>query len=419
MAHPFVGIFELRHIKKPMAKSIYFTGQPVFTQILSCIPSSLIEQLGAKHQANHYCKRFMVRDHLISMLYACFFQCTSIRELITGLQANSSRLEHLGYKHTPRRSTLADANARRSPEFFADLYHSLYKLHFLPDSRKHEDRVFILDSTTISLFSSVMCGAGMARSNGKKKGGLKAHMMLDAEHDIPAFVWLSEAKHNDLAFMKKLHVPDNSFVIFDMGYTNYKNYKEWGIRGIKWITRQKSVAYVEVLAQHEVSVSSTSSGVLRDEKVRLGRPSNSRATPLIEARRILFKDPAQNREFQFITNDHCSLPETIAEMYKSRWQIELLFKRIKQRYPLKYFLGENANAIQIQVWCALLCDLLVKIIQSTVNKADKRMWAYSSIFGMIKHHLMTYIELIGFLKNPEKALINYKPPPSTNQLSLF
>ncbi|MFN8700292.1 MAG: IS4 family transposase [Flavobacteriales bacterium] len=400
-----------------MGKSTFFTGQPVFLQLLNLIPASLFDKVSSRHRADHYCKKFMARDHLVSMLYACFFQCTSIRELVTGLQANSSRLEHLGLKYTPRRSTLADANARRSPEFFADMYQELYKRYFLPDSRRCDDRLFIIDSTTISLFTSVMKGAGSPGANGKKKGGLKAHMMMDSEHDVPAIIDLTEARRCDLVFMQKLHVPDNSVVVFDMGYVNYKNFKEWGSRGIRWITRQKSLAYVEVLEQCSLSEVSINRGVLKDEKVRLGRPSNERVTPLIGARRIAFHDELKNRDFLFITNDFESSPEAIADLYKKRWQIELLFKRIKQRYPLKYFLGDNANAIQVQVWCALICDLLVKIIQNMVNRTLKKKWAYSSIFGMIKHHLMTYINLFEFLKNPERALINYKPPPS--QLSLF
>lgn len=104
------------------------------------------------------------------------------------------------------------------------------------------------------------------------------------------------------------------------------------------------------------------------------------------------------------------LPEQIAAIYKNRWQIELLFKRIKQRYPLRYFLGDNANAIQIQVWCMLICDLLVQTVLLQVNKAKKRIWSYANLAAMVKHHLMTYIALIPFLLDPEKSLLGYKPP---------
>ena len=130
-----------------------------------------------------------------------------------------------------------------------------------------------------------------------------------------------------------------------------------------------------------------------------------------------FFDNDKQRSFSFVTNDMESEPEVIAQLYKQRWQIELLFKRIKQRYPLKYFLGDNPNAIKIQIWTALLCDLLVKVIQTQINKVKKKAWAYASISSMIKHHLMTYINLKAFLLNPEKSLKYYRPP--TNQLDLF
>ncbi|QEC80617.1 transposase [Mucilaginibacter ginsenosidivorax] len=133
----------------------------------------------------------------------------------------------------------------------------------------------------------------------------------------------------------------------------------------------------------------------------------------MRARRVVFKDPATQKELAFITNEPTLAPEQIAALYKKRWQIELLFKRIKQRYPLRYFLGDNVNAIQIQVWSMLICDLLVQIVLSQVNKAGKRKWSYANLAAMVKHHLMTYINLMAFLFDPEKALLNYKPPEPT------
>jgi hypothetical protein len=119
-----------------MPKSSFFTGQPVLSQILSLIPRSLVNQLSSTHKTDHYCKKFKSNDHLVSMLFCAFHQCTSLRELITGLQANSYRLNHLGLLHTPRRSTLADANKRRSASFFEALFHGLFQFHYghLPDS---------------------------------------------------------------------------------------------------------------------------------------------------------------------------------------------------------------------------------------------------------------------------------------------
>lgn len=354
----------------------------------------------------------MAYDHLITMLYQGFFQCLSLRELITGLQANRNKLLHLGLLHTPRRSTLSDANSRRSADFFGALYHQLYQQLFsrLPDSRPLTKKLFIIDSTTIPLFADIMKGAGTAKSNGRKKGGIKAHTMIDAEHNLPCFTLLTEAKHHDLVFLQTLQVPPDSLVVFDKAYTNYKQFETWGKQGIKWVTRQKNDASLKVISEYPISPDSIEKGVITDQKVILGRASNRNKIPLIGARRITFKAQDNPKEFVFITNDFEMLPEQIAAIYKNRWQIELLFKRIKQRYPLRYFLGDNANAIQIQVWCMLICDLLVQTVLLQVNKAKKRIWSYANLAAMVKHHLMTYIALIPFLLDPEKSLLGYKPP---------
>jgi hypothetical protein len=361
----------------------------------------------------------MAYDHLVSMLYAGFFQVTSIRELITGLQANASRLNHLGLKNTPRKSTLSDANKRRSADFFKDLYHELYAMYFnLPDSRlSKEEKLFIIDSTTISLFSSIMQGAGTAKSNGKKKGGVKAHVMVDAQHDIPAFISITEAKEHDLVFLQQLHVPDNATVVMDKAYINYRQFKSWGKRNIKWVTRLKRDAFIQNVMELPLEEDQADKGVLRDRLVILGRPSNRCKTPMVKARIIEYFDAEKERTFSFITNDIFSQAFHICEVYRQRWQIELIFKRIKQRYPLKYFLGDNPNAIKIQVWTALLCDLLVKIIQKQVNALKARPWAYASISAMIKHHLMSYLKLHAFLINPENSLQTYHP--YSLQLKLF
>jgi hypothetical protein len=362
----------------------------------------------------------MAYDHLVTMLYAGFFQCTSLRELITGMQANATRLNHLGLKHTPRRSTLSDANKRRAAVFFSDLYHRLYEIHFgLPDSRPRQkaDRLFIIDSTTIGLFSEIMKGAGSYKDNGRKKGGVKAHMMIDAQHDIPAFIFITPGKEHDLVFLQKLHVPDNSTLVMDKAYINYKQFKAWDSRGIKWTTRLKRDAFIQSRKTLPVLKEEKSQGVISDHFVVLGRPSNARTTPIINARIVCYRDAQSDRTFSFLTNDLQISPLQVAQIYRRRWQIEMLFKRIKQRYPLKYFLGDNPNAIKIQVWAALLCDLLVKIVQRKVNQVKKVAWAYASLASMIKHHLMTYLDLISFLKHPERALIKYKPPDF--QLEIF
>ena len=169
----------------------------------------------------------------------------------------------------------------------------------------------------------------------------------------------------------------------------------------------------KVLEHRPVNNAQIARGVKKDRLIVLGHRHHSNH-PFVNARLIDFKDPESGKRFQFLTNNTKLSPATIAALYKKRWQIEILFKRFKQNYPLKYFLGDSENAIKIQIWCALICDLLIKIIKSLVA----RKWSFSNLASIIRIHLMTYIDLYSFLKSPEHAL-QTKPTHPPAQASLF
>jgi hypothetical protein len=404
-----------------MDKSTIFSGQPIFSQLLSFIPNYIVERLARKYDADRYCKKFDTRHHLVTMLFAVINQCTSIREVVTGLQVAGGKKGHFKMIHDVKRSTLSDANRRRPEALFGDLFHELYKLHYgYPDSRKinprapYEKRLFIIDSTTIRLFHDILQGVGQIPSNGKRKGGLKAHVMIKASEDTPCVVDLTKASANDRTFFKSISLPKGSIVTFDKGYANFRQFDGWTKNGVTWVSRILNEWIIKVEKEKPVSEDQQSKGVLADKWVIIGDPKRAKALK-IKARIIKFIDSEKDMIFEFVTNNRKFLPDKIADIYKQRWQIELLFKRIKQRYPLRYFLGDNENAIKIQVWCALIADLLVKIIKDRT----KRHWAYSNISGIIKMHLMTYVNLSAFLEYPEKALVNYKPPEPYIQLKLF
>ena len=347
------------------------------------------------------------------MLYATFHGCKSLREVVTGMMACSTRLNHLGINYMPRKSTLAEANANRTEKVFEDLYHMLYT-YFYPDSRlltKIEKRLFIFDSTTISLFSEVMKGSGKIPL-GKRKGGVKAHVLIKADEDVPRFVCITEAKENDNVFTPMLNLPKHSIVTFDRIYYGFKSLHKWSQNEVTWVTRMHSFIAYQVVKSKAISASQKEQGIVTDEHIIAG---GNKRKDKISARRIIYKDAVSGKELIFFTNNTRMKAITIANIYKMRWQIECLFKRLKQNYPLKYFLGDSANAIKIQIWCALITDLLIKIVKDKV----KRKWSFSNIAGMIRLHLMTYINLIKFLQNPEKSLINYKPPKDYYQPSLF
>jgi Domain of unknown function (DUF4372)/Transposase DDE domain len=396
-----------------MAKDTFFTGQPIFNQLLQLIPKHIVRDVVRQHQADRYYKRFKTYEHLVTMLYTGFHGCRSLREVTTGMMACTTRINHLGMNYMPRRSTLAEANANRKEQLFSDLYHRLYA-HFYPDSRlltKLEKRLFIFDSSTISLFSEVMKGSGQVPA-GKRKGGVKAHVLIKADEDVPRFVCLTAAKENDNIFTPMIHLPKDSIVTFDRIYYGFKPLINWTQAGVTWVTRMHTLIAYTVLRSKEIPLEQKQKGIIADEKIIAGR--RQRKDKML-ARRITYQDPVSGKKLIFFTNNTRMKAITIANIYKKRWQIECLFKRLKQNYPLKYFLGDSENAIKIQIWCALITDLLIKIVKDKV----KRKWSFSNIAAMIRLHLMTYIHLIKFLQNPEKTLFNYCPQISVYQQSLF
>ena len=405
-----------------MSKNTFFTGQPIFNQILSLIPRSIVVKLARQHKADRYCKKFRSYDHLITMLYCTLHQCSSLREVITGMQASASRLRHVGLLSTPRRSTLADANERRSALFFEDLYHLIYKRYYgdLPDSLKGKrliDKLFIIDSTIISLFSTVMKSTGSYGCNGKKKGGIKAHVLLRAKDNLPCFIRLTEGKHGDGAFLPYVALPAGSIVVMDRGYRNFQQFIQWSKQQITWVSRLHVRSVYKIIESRPVDSLQNKDGIQKDLLIELGNPKTAYINPVQKARLIVFYDAIHKRELQFITNNLKLDASIIADIYKKRWQIELLFKRVKQNFQLHFFLGDNENAIRIQLWCAFIADLLLKIIKDKVDK--KRKWSMSNLASLIRLHLGTYINLVKFLSNPEKTLLNYEPPDNKTQISLF
>ncbi|MBN8786021.1 MAG: IS4 family transposase [Terrimonas sp.] len=377
-----------------MNKSTFFTGQPIFTQLLRFIPRNVVSRIALDNKSDRYCKRFNTYEHLVTMLYAILNNCHSLREVITGMLAAEQRLSHLAVRYHPRRSTLSDANNRRSAKVFEDIYYTLFNRYagFLSDSRRG---IYIFDSTTISLFQEILRTGGMAPANGKRKGGIKVHTLLRSDQDVPCMIRFSQAAASDSPFLKHVHLPAGSIILFDRGYHDLSGFQQLTDSKVTWITRRRQPFKITVL--HDIAVKSSQKDIISDQKVSVGL----KAGHIVQARLITYRNSLSGECFQFLTNNFRMLPSTIADLYRKRWQIEILFKRMKQNYPLRYFLGDTANAIQIQIWCALIADFIINLIKKTI--AHK--WSFSNLCAMVRLHLMTYINLKVFLKAPEKALL--------------
>lgn len=396
-----------------MNKSKNFSGQPIISQVLKFIPTTIITRTAKKHMSDRYYKQFKTYDHLVTMIFATLSGSSSLREVSSIMLACEGKINHLGLSNYPKRSTLSDANKKRSSSVFADIYQSIYNQykHFLSDSNRRIVPVKdlkIVDSSTIGLFSDVLKGAGRNPLNGKKKGGIKMHTMINAREDVPCLVRFSSAATHDHTFLKDLDLKKGSFVVFDKGYVDYQQYHNWTLEDIYFVTRQKDNAVYQSLEEFPIG-EHIHTGVLKDERIEIVKDKQTFAL-----RRVAFYHAEQDRVYEFISNNFELPADKIAEIYKQRWQIETLFKRLKQNFPLKYFLGDNQNAIEIQIWVSLIISLIMLVIQ----RKAKRKWAFSNMMSVIRYHLMTYIDLFKFLKKPEGHWIDLNNI-NQKQLSLF
>ena len=382
-----------------------FPGQPVLSQILDVIPKSIIHAANRKHKANRYYKRLPVRVHLVSLLYGVFSYCNGLRELCEGLLACEGKLSHLGLDKAPARSTLSDANNNRSYQVFETIYYGLLKQYhsFISDSRLKGlsiRNLKIIDSTTIQLFTEILRGVGRNRLDGaRKKGGFKVHAMMDAFSGVTEFVRMTEAREHDQKFLYHLKLAPNSWIVFDKAYTNYRYFAKWTAQKVWFVSRERGKAVFHVT---KVMVDKTrkrnAKGVLKEQYVTVAVKQNGVEMERLKLRRITFLSE-DGKVYVYQTNNFTLPASQIATIYKNRWMIELLFKQIKQNFPLRYFWGESPNAIKMQVYCVLIAQLLMVVIRK--KAATKK--SFANMITVIRLHLSSYVELLAFIKDTYKA----------------
>lgn len=410
-----------------MGKGIKNPGQPVFTQIIKLMDKVKINSIATEMKANRYTKRLDAYTHLVIMLFAVLSHFESLREVVIGFLTSATRLNHFGLDYMVRRSTLADANKRRPSAVFAAVYDALWKRYsgFLSDSRHIKDHgkdLYIMDSTTISLFTDILKCCGRHPKNGKKKGGIKAHTVIKATADVPVMSCLTAAAVHDRKVMSIAErLPTGSYLTADKGYVDYEEWQQLTDKGIFYITRLKKNANFTVIESHDVSAFKEQ-GIISDEiievsykkdhkrpmteeelKHRRGRRPKSGIVWMQEwhrgthrCRRVTKYADNKKNTISFVTNDMESPADVICDLYRRRWQIETLYKRLKGNFPLKYFLGDNVNAIEIQVWVTLIAWLLIEVI----HHGTKRKWSFSNMITALRIILDSYIGVYDFLDDP-------------------
>jgi len=398
-------------------------GQPIFKQIVNILPKEKFDVLVQKYNSNRYYKTFSSWDQLVTMLFGILSRCDSMNEVCDSMQALQGKLNYFGMDSSPAKSTAGDGLRNRSNELFRDYYFALLD-HFTPllsVSRIKDvsfDKFFIFDSTTIRLFSDIMKGVGRnPKNDGKKKGGLKVHMMIDAHSNTAKFVKISEAKLHDKNFLKYLILPPHSMIVFDKAYNHYSQFAQWTRESVNFVCRLKSNAVYEVQdVKFEKTLTDEEYGVMKEEHIHMKYKVGKNQKTLC-LRKVTYKDE-KGRIYEFITNNFEISNEEVAFLYKKRWDIELLFKKLKQNFQLHYFYSETENGIRTQVWCTLIAHLLLTVLK-VITKTQK---AFSTIAALIRIYLISHLDMYWVIENcrrtyVKKNKIRNKSP--TIQLSLF
>jgi hypothetical protein len=333
-------------------------GKAVFAQLLAQVPFSHFEHLVDVYQANKGIRHFSAWKQFLCLMYAQLTRRSGLRDLVACLNAQRSRLYHIGLRGPVTRSTLADANERRDYRLFEALGQRLIAsaLTLYEDADLGlglSGPVYALDSTTIDLCLSLFPWADFRQT----KAAIKAHVLLDLRAAIPVFVSLTSGKVHDVKILDQLTLPTGSLLVADRAYLDFKRLYRLNSLSVGFVLRTKANTLTQVCGHRPIL---DQPGVVSDQMVMLVTPLSLVGYP-DPLRRVVFVDPESAKELVFLTNRFDLAATTIARLYKHRWQIELFFKWLKQNLAVKHFFGNSVNAVKSQIWCAICAYLVVLI----------------------------------------------------------
>jgi hypothetical protein len=372
-------------------------GCSIFSQILQLIPRDRFEAAVSRHQAERHARGFSSWGQFVAMLFCQLAQAKSLREITEGLRSSEGKLKHLGLPEAPKRSTLAYANSHRPWQLMETVFH-----HLFADCRKRlgaakassqlglPSKLLSLDATVIDLCAEVFDWAQFRTT----KGAVKVHLLLDHDGYLPCYAVITEGKVHEIQVARKLRLERGAMLVFDRGYTDYEWFRQLTEQGVHFVTRLKdNAAYVVAEGRP-----AQGEGVQADEVICLEQ--QARREQYLFLRRVRYWDRENERELVFLTN-HLELEAaTVAAVYKQRWQIELLFKALKQNLRVKTFVGTTANALKTQIWTALIALLLVKLLQLLASHR----WSLSGLVALLRQQLFVYRDLWLWLQRP------FEPP---------
>lgn len=376
--------------------------ETIFGELLKLVPRYQFEKAVKQYQGDRYVKSYTTWHQFITILFSQIKQKDSIRDIVTGLEANESRWYHLGLTGI-HRSTFSDANNKRSFQIFEELfYHLLSRCKDLtPKHRfKFKNELYSIDASVIDLCLSVFPWAKFR----KTKGAIKMHCLYDHSGALPSFVTITDGKKHDVTVAKDVGFPlsPDSIVSIDRAYIDFKWLNSLDEKRVWFVTRAKSNIDYVVTGQHPVS----GKGVRKDQTILLAGPRTKHHYPK-ELRMIEFYDEENKKHLTFLTNNMKLAASTIAAIYKSRWQIELFFKWIKQNLKIKSFLGTSKNAVMTQIWVAMSYYLLLTYIKYQTKYTHSLL----TLSRLIRETLFERKNLIDILTLKPERILSVRDEP--------
>ena len=383
----------------------------LFSQIVSKFDRYRFKQLVTKEETDKFNKGINSWTHFISSVFCQFSMSNSLRDISNGLRSATGNLNHLGISRAPSKSAISYQNKRRNWQLFRDYYYiMLEKLSveagFKQVKFKIKSKIYLLDSTTIPLCLSLFDWAQYKRA----KGAVKLHTLLDYDGNLPSYMHITDGKVGDNKGAADIPLVKNSVIVADRYYFDSAMLNKWDSNDVYFVIRMKENIKFTSLRELELP-EDRHEHILKDEIIEFTGQKPREKYPK-RLRRVAIYNEEHDTVIELITNQLSWTANTISELYKARWQIEIFFKEIKQLLKIKSFIGTSENAVMIQVWTAMITILMLKFLKAIA----KYSWHLSNLVSFLRLNLFVKISLHKWLDEPFEKDVG---KPQGKQLSLF
>ncbi len=376
----------------------------LFSQIISKLDRNIFNKLVQEKQTDKHQKGYNSWTHLVSMLFCQFAKSQSVRDISNGLRSATGNLNHLGIIKAPSKSSVSYQNKHRDWTLFREYYYKLLshlsgQAGFKQTKFRIKSKIFLLDSSTISLCLSLFDWARYKTA----KGAVKMHTLLDYDGNLPAYVNITNGKTADNKGAYDVPLLKGSVIVADRFYNDFPLLNVWDSNGVFFVIRHKENIQFETVREKELP-DNRHEHILKDEVIHLTGTQAKKKYPK-NLRRVAVWDEKNEQTIEIITNQMSWTANTISELYKSRWQIEIFFREIKQLLHIKSFIGTSENAVMIQIWTALITILVLKMLRQIAKYG----WQLSNLVAFIRLNLFVKIDLQKWLDQP------FEDPPTTQE----